>query len=142
MSIGYEDNFVSATTIPNNTDYFFAEIFFLCMGLIDASNLILPATALTNGCYYSMFERCGKLTGVPELPATTLVQNCYKNMFTDCEKLNYVKCLATDISASNCTSNWLDGVASSGTFVKAAGMNGWPTGTSGIPENWTVQDAS
>ena len=29
-----------------------------------------------------------------------------------------------------------------GTFVKAASMTSWTTGTSGIPSGWKVQDAS
>lgn len=102
----------------------------------------LPATTLNNYCYGSMFSRCTELTEAPELPATALSESCYGEMFRDCTNLNYVKCLATDISARNCTNTWLKGVSSSGTFVKDANMTGWTTGTSGIPENWTVVDAS
>ena len=46
--------------------------------------------------------------------------------------------LATNISASNCLSNWVNNVASTGTFVKHPDMTTLPTGTSGIPEGWTV----
>ena len=46
--------------------------------------------------------------------------------------------LATNISASNCLSNWVQYVASSGTFVKHPDMTTLPTGTSGIPSGWTV----
>ena len=63
-------------------------------------------------------------------------------MFYNCNNLNYVKMLATDISASSCLQAWLYGVASTGTFVKAASMTELPSGTSGIPANWTVEDAS
>ena len=56
--------------------------------------------------------------------------------------MNYIKCLATEISASNCLSNWVSGVASTGTFVKNANMESWTTGISGIPENWDVQGAT
>ena len=48
--------------------------------------------------------------------------------------------MATDISASICTQNWVNGVAASGTFVKAASMSSWTTGNNGIPSGWTVQD--
>jgi hypothetical protein len=58
-----------------------------------------------------------------------------------CYSLNSIKCLATNISASDCTTNWVEGVASSGTFIKAANMSGWTTGNSGIPSGWTVQNA-
>ncbi|MBQ3835598.1 MAG: hypothetical protein II814_00535, partial [Treponema sp.] len=53
----------------------------------------------------------------------------------------YIKCLAEDISASECTLSWLTRTASTGTFVKANGVD-WPTGNSGIPENWTAQTAA
>lgn len=49
--------------------------------------------------------------------------------------------LATDISASNCLNNWVNGVSSTGTFVKNAAMTSLPTGASGIPSGWTVQNA-
>ena len=101
----------------------------------------LPATTLASDCYYNMFKGCTSLTAAPVLSATTLVGDCYYGMFAGCTSLNYIKCLATDISAENCTTNWLDGVSSSGTFVKASSMNSWPSGTSGIPLNWTIQNA-
>ena len=88
-----------------------------------------------------MFWNCTSLTTAPELPATTLASECYSGMFNGCTSLNYIKCLTTDISASNYTYDWVKGVASTGTFVKAAGMTSWKTGTSGIPRGWTVQDA-
>ena len=85
-----------------------------------------------------MFKGCTSLTTAPELPATTLTTYCYQWMFQLCTNLNYIKCLATDISASNCTTGWVNNVASTGTFVKAASMSSWTTGTNGIPEGWTV----
>ena len=76
------------------------------------------------------------------LPATKLRKNCYANMFNGCTNFNYVKCLATDISASGCTSNWLRSTARRGTFVKADGMNDWTRYYNGIPEGWTIINAS
>ncbi len=105
----------------------------------------LPATTLTYGCYRYMFRGCTSLTTAPELPATTLAESCYYWMFFGCTSLNYIKCLATDISANACTTNWVQGVASTGTFIKDSNMpvgtGGWTTGDNGIPSNWTVQDA-
>ena len=80
----------------------------------------------------------------PELPATTLAERCYQLMFYDCKKLDNITMLATDISATNCLDDWVDGVASTGTFTKAASLiqgseaGQIPTGISGIPEGWTV----
>ena len=102
---------------------------------------MLPATTLDEFCYYYMFANCRSLAEAPVLPATTMKAGCYKYMFIGCSKLNYVKMLATDISASNCLNNWLDSVAANGTFVKASGVT-IPSGSSGIPEGWTVEEAS
>ena len=161
MSLIDSTNFANLTTLESTHTFY--SLFFNCTGLTDASNLILPATALTNGCYYSMFDSCTSLTTAPELPATTLAEDCYVRMFIGCTSLttapvlpattlasgcygymferctnlNYIKCLATDISALNCTVYWLTNVASTGTFVKAAGVN-WATGDNGIPANWDV----
>ena len=107
----------------------------------------LPATTLANACYSDMFMNCTSLAAAPELPAPTLVEGCYSSMFFGCSSLGYVKCLATDISADYCTTGWLSGVAATGTFVKAAAMNGWPVGAdesenvNGIPEGWTVDES-
>ena len=123
----------------NLVDRCYSAMFQECTSLTTAPEL--PATTLAQSCYWNMFYGCTSLTAAPELPATTLTDRCYNYMFFACTNLNYIKCLATDISASDCTNHWVNGVASTGTFVKAASMTGWPRGTSGIPANWTVQDA-
>jgi hypothetical protein len=87
-----------------------------------------------------MFFECENLTEAPVLPARKLSNNCYLSMFTGCRKLNYIKCFATNISAEDCTYNWVQGVSSSGTFVKASSMTSWTTGNDGIPSGWTVYD--
>ena len=151
-----------ATTLAGSC---YSQMFNGCTSLVNAPQL--PATALTDFCYNNMFSNCSSLTTAPELsattlaesccgfmfknctslvnapvlPATTLAESCYNGMFSGCTRLNYIKCLATDISATNCTGDWVDGVASSGTFVKASGTS-WARGNSGIPNGWTVQDAS
>lgn len=130
--------------------------------------VMLPATVLTQGCYGHMFDGCTRLSGTPLICAQTLASNCYEYMFRDCvllrnapilrvstladecyshmfdgcSNLVYITCLATDISATDCTNKWLDGVSSLGVFTKAASMSSWPSGDSGIPTNWTVQDAA
>ena len=99
----------------------------------------LPATTLASSCYGSMFRDCTSLTTAPSLPATTLAYQCYASMFYGCKKLNYVKMLAIDISASYCLSGWLDGVSSSGTFVKHSKATWDVNGIDGIPSGWDVQ---
>lgn len=128
-----------ATTLAESCYY---EMFNSCKVLTVAPET-LPATTLAPSCYVSMFAGCTSLTTAPVLPAQTLVWDCYTSMFNQCSSLNYVKCLATDMSASgssaSCLTGWLNGVSSTGTFVKAANAQ-WPTGVSGIPEGWTVEE--
>lgn len=127
----------------------------------------LPATVLADGCYKEMFDGCVNLSSVPELPALVLVSNCYRAMFYDCESittspvlraeaipegaykemfggcasLSRVVCLAKSFQNIEWDiAYWLKGVFNTGLFVKDAEMNDWPTGESGIPEGWTVQD--
>ena len=103
----------------------------------------LPATELKASCYASMFQGCTSLTTAPELPATGLRNSCYESMFKDCSSLNAVTCLATTgLNVLSCTTDWLSGVAASGTFTKAANAD-WSskTGNNGIPSGWTVQNA-
>ena len=118
--------------------YAFKEAFENDTNLISASALTLPATTLAEYCYSSMFSGCTGLTAAPTLPATTLAESCYSDMFSGCTGLNKIICKATDISANECTNNWVKGVSASGTFETPAEMNDWTTGTSGIPNNWTV----
>lgn len=123
-----------ATTLAR---YCYEYMFYGCTNLVSAPEL--PATTLIGSCYWNMFAGCTSLTTAPALPATTLAYGCYYGMFQNCTNLNYIKCLATDISASDCTTNWVSGVASTGTFIKAADVS-WTTGTSGIPSGWTINN--
>lgn len=110
-----------------------------CKSLVSAP--ALPATTLASGCYNRMFQLCTSLESAPELPAKALVANCYPSMFEGCTKLKRIKCLATEIYDGSCVERWLSSVSSTGTFIKAPGMNDWPSGVSGIPEGWTIVDA-
>lgn len=140
------DGCISLTTAPalpatTLADRCYEGMFRGCTGLTIAPSE-LPATALTNSCYQSMFYGCSGLTNAPELPAPLLTNYCYRSMFYNCKLINYIKCLATNISATQCTNGWLTSVASTGTFVKDPNMTSWTTGSNGIPNGWTIQDAS
>lgn len=131
--------------------------------LIDASNLVLPATTLIQGCYNGMFNYCTALTTppalpattladycyggmfrnctslatAPVLPATTLAEHCYGNMFSGCTSLNKVTTYAQDISANSCLNAWLYNVSQTGDFYNLGGAT-YPSGDSGIPTGWTI----
>ena len=63
----------------------FTGLFDSCTSLVQAPEL--PATTLSDSCYYRMFFGCTSLTQAPELPATNLVDFCYSNMFCNCTSL-------------------------------------------------------
>lgn len=110
-------------------------------GLVSAENLKLPAQP-GRDCYRDMFACCSNLTTAPELPAenTFWAPGCYVHMFNSCSNLNYIKCLENSYRSGH-TTRWVVGVSPTGTFVKAASADNWPSGNSGIPDNWTVVDA-
>lgn len=146
MSLLYGDNFSNKTTL--NVGFEFAALFYDGWGngrkakLVSAENLILPATALSTSCYDSMFYGCTTLTTAPELPATTLTNNCYNSMFNGCTNLNYIKAMFTTTPSIDYTRYWVNGVASSGTFVKNSAATWTTTGISAVPSGWTIQTAS
>lgn len=123
-----------ATTLAYNC---YADMFRSCTALTTAPT-ILPATTLAEGCYSNMFYICRALTTAPELPATTLVSNCYYHMLYGCSSLNYIKALFTTTPSDSYTNLWVNGVASTGTFVKNHNATWDVTGTNAIPSGWTV----
>lgn len=149
-----------AMTLQN---YCYMALFYGCSELMFAP--ILPAKTMVLQCYYAMFHSCSKLEEAPKLPATIIARACYRamfsycsslkkapelhaktldiqsyyNMFARCKKIDSITCTATDISADSCLTSWLVGVSSTGTFIKDADTT-WPTGASGIPEGWTVEN--
>ena len=102
----------------------------------------LPATTLADTCYQYMFYSCTSLKIGPELHATTLDYCCYYSMFYGCTSLNYIKCLATTMSATDCTTNWVNNVAASGTFITVNNPPTWTRDIHGIPANWDVYTES
>jgi hypothetical protein len=158
--INVEKGFLPATKIGRNSYY---QMFYGCSNLITApvlpvtslgiyccsqmfcncSSLVtpppeLPALSTEQHCYNRMFYGCSKIEEAPLLPATRLRDGCYSYMFYGCSNLAYIKMLAPDISASECLDSWVNGVASSGTFVKNKKATWNVIGTSGVPEGWDV----
>ena len=150
-----------ATTLAPNC---YEGMFYGCTALTQAT--ALPASTLANFCYMgmfagctalqnppaisaqtlamsscmNMFSDCTSLKESPELKAQTLSQYCYSMMFSRCTSLKKITCTASNISAGNALENWVDGLptGSGGLFIKKLGVD-WPSGSSGIPSGWTVQ---
>ena len=166
MSLLYGDGFASNSELTNST-YQFCSLFKKAL-VISARNLILPAMTMKNDCYRAMFSWCTTLVAppalpattlaaecywymfeqcsimkAPELPATTLANSCYGHMFEGCALLNTIVCRASSgFNRTKIMENWTLNVAASGTYVKSSDkpLAEYPTGASGIPTGWTVND--
>ena len=67
-----------------------------------SKKLLLPATTLTESCYYGMFSGCSALTAAPALPATTLKDYCYFSMFSNCTALTTAPALPATTMTKSC----------------------------------------
>ena len=122
------------STYNTTVGYAFYRLFRDCRSLTKAP--ALPATTLAQYCYWNMFSGCQSLTKAPVLPATTLANSCYDTMFFNCQSLKEVRIAATK-TASRSLEEWLYGVSATGDFYCDPNSTIFPTGASGIPENWT-----
>ena len=116
------------------TDFCYYRLFYGCTSLTTAP--ALPAKTLTTNCYQQLFYGCTKLTTAPALPATTLANYCYNGIFKNCSSLNTVKISAKNISATNCLTEWLYGCASTGTVYNLGKVNIPYFTDSGIRRGW------
>ena len=114
MSIINESNFQEISELTSGNTYVFWELFKGCTGLIDVSNLIIPATTLQMNCYNRMFKGCTGLTNVSKLklPATTLADSCYSNMFEGCTGLTMPPTLPATTLNWNCYRSMFSGCTS------------------------------
>lgn len=117
----------------------YEETYAYCSNLETPSEL--PAKVLVGYCYCNMYRNSG-IKVSPILSADTLVDGCYNGIFMNCPQLQKVTMTAkNNLGAHNALSVWVSGVPSSGTFVKAAGVT-IPTGESGIPSGWTIEEVA
>ena len=120
----------------------YRQMFSGCTSLTAAPSL--PATSLVGSCYRQMFSGCTSLVAAPSLPATTLADSCYRQMFSGCTSLNEIEVgliTWTLSSGSNATTDWLSGVADTGTFRCSTALGTNETierGANYCPEGWTV----
>ena len=123
-----------------------------------------PALTLDTSCYNRTFTGCSGLTALPYLPASVLAVNCYyqfcngcssitqaiikgtgtlpsqscRRMFYGCSALNRIEVNFTNWNgANNATTEWVSGVAASGTFIKPTALPE-EYGVDRIPTGWTV----
>ena len=114
MSMAYGANFNGRNelTQPYQFRGLFAQNDSNKKNIIDASSLVLPATTLTEGCYYEMFGNNAAMIAVPELPATTMGNSCYGNMFYKCASLVNAPELPATTLAESCYNSMFQGCTS------------------------------
>lgn len=88
MSLLFGNDFTDKVSLAGK-DYAFLNLFLNNTKLYDATNLVMPATTLSQYCYRSLFQGCTSLNAVNSnlLPATTLESHCYHTMFHGCSSL-------------------------------------------------------
>ena len=128
-------------------EWCYASMFDRCTSLVNVQT-VLPATVLKSKCYINMFTACASLERAPELPATECADpnDVYNQMFNGCDSLNYVKCMLLNNDENPIyIGNWITNRTLPrvlGTFVKNRDAVWTMDSTSGIPQGWTVVDAS
>ena len=102
MSLLFGDNFINNSEFDSNSNHNLCGLFFGTTTLIDASNLILPATTLYESSYNGMFRGCSNLVNGPKvLPALDVPHDAYSSMFEGCVKLvEGPEILATTVSGN------------------------------------------
>ena len=101
MSLIDPNNFATTTSVPK---FAFARLFFNNDNIKNhkSLDLVLPATALNDACYYSMFFSCDNLTKAPALPAEIMANLCYSQMFASCTSLTKAPALPATTLAKSC----------------------------------------
>ena len=105
MSLTNGDDYKTTDTLPRDSAEYdtFNSLFFDCITLVSAKNLVLPALNLSYACYRHMFKGCISLTEAPEiLPATNLAEECYAWMFLGCTSLVDAPVICATTLASAC----------------------------------------
>lgn len=103
MSLLYGDNFVNNSEFATGTTHNLAGLFYGTTTLIDASNLILPATTCVESCYNGMFRDTTNLANGPAiLPATISAHDCYSSMFEGCINLEKAPEINLTVASENC----------------------------------------
>ena len=128
------ENILSLSSYGNGT---FEFLFENCNGISDASGLALPASTLTDDCYfglfknctnlkkgcmtgssaaprshYSMFENCTSLTTVYRVCTVNAAYECYCKMFKDCTSLQTAPEISINSLFDSCCKQMFEGCTS------------------------------
>ena len=113
------------SSFGSSSVYSCLNMFYGCTSLVNASNIVLSAANLADGCFKYMFYNCSALTAAPEIQATAFSgsvnhNGCLAYMFLNCSSLSNIKVTFTSWTASGSSdiysTGWVSGVAQSGVF--------------------------
>lgn len=113
------------SSFGSSSVYSCLNMFMGCTSLVNASNIVLSAATLADGCFKYMFYNCSALTAAPEIQATAFSgsvnhNGCLAYMFLNCSSLANIKVAFTSWTASGSSdiysTGWVSGVAQSGVF--------------------------
>ena len=111
MSLLYGDDFEDKTSLSGQNNVFLY-LFANNTNIVNAENLELPATTLSDNCYLNMFSGCTNMQYGPELPATTLAGACYGGMFRGCSSLIEAPELPATAATQGCYASMFWGCSS------------------------------
>lgn len=120
------------------------QMFYNCVHLVNPPKE-LPAINMTNSCYNQMFRNCSRMLTAPDIPNVNwgTATNPMNGMFRGCSSLSKIKAMFTELPSDRTVINgWLNGVDTSGIFIKNINATWNVTGDSGVPSGWTIQYAS
>ena len=124
--------------VVNTGQYALQNMFLNCSSIVDASNIEIQGTITSYGISI-MFKGCTSLVKGPIIKNVTLSGSSPATSFyLNCSNVNYIVNLDPNPNASY-YSNWTNGVAATGTFVKHPDAV-WEEGVNGIPSGWTVKN--
>ena len=108
-----------------------------CSSLVTAPTFS-NVTSVGRGGFISCFKWCTSLVTAPTFSNVTSVeQDGFNSCFEECTSLQTIIAPNPSTWDVSSFSDWVSGVPVTGTFIKKYGLD-IPTGTSGIPEGWTV----
>lgn len=114
------------------------QMFYGCTSLVNPPSILKPTTATVNAYYY-MFVGCTSLIKSPEFMATIIQGGSFYGTFQGCSTLSSIHVHFTSWpTPGTVTTNWVDGVSASGTFICPSGLPE-EYGVERIPENWTIE---
>ena len=107
MSLLNGDDFINNSEFTTGSSFNLCGLFYRTTTIIDASNLILPATTLYESSYNGTFRECSNLVNGPKLlPALDVPKDGYSSMFEACTKLvEGPEILATSVSGDAALKN-------------------------------------